>query len=114
MKRIDNSNKNARKEPPARTPEEQENRNICYANDLAEKQLRNGTASSQTINYFLQKGSVKEKYERVILEKEIELLTAKTEAIKSQKRVEELYSSALRAMRSYNGEEPNDEEDENF
>ena len=113
MKRIDNSNKTTRKLPPARTSSEQENRMISYANDLAEKQLREGSASPSIIAHFLKAGSPKEKYEREILEKEIELLNAKTESIKSQKKVEELYESALKAMRSYNGDDSDDEENEN-
>lgn len=113
MKETKNSNTTGRTEPPARTPEEQESRNVQYANALAEKQLKEGSASSQVISHFLKVGSTRERYERIILEKEIELLNAKTEAIKSQKRVEELYASALEAMRSYNGEDvSNDEEDE--
>jgi len=94
-----------RKRPPARTPESRENQMISLAIDLAEKQLEKGTASSQVITHYLKLGSTKEKIEKEILEKQKELITAKTEAIQSAKRVEELYMEALSAMRSYSGGE---------
>ena len=43
------------------------------------------------------------------LEQENQLLRAKTEAIQSQKRVEELYAEALNAMRDYSGKGNPDE-----
>lgn len=94
---------------PALTPEARENQMIALAVDLAEKQLMEGTASSQVITHFLKLATSRERLEREKLEKENELLRAKTEAIESAKRVEELYSDALRAMKSYRGEE-NDED----
>lgn len=94
---------------PALTPEARENQMIALAVDLAEKQLLEGTASSQVITHFLKLATSRERLEREKLEKENELLRAKTEAIESAKRVEELYSDALRAMRSYRGE--TDDED---
>jgi peptidoglycan hydrolase CwlO-like protein len=45
------------------------------------------------------------------LRKENELLAARVEAMASAKRVEELYETALNAMRSYAGYEPMVEED---
>lgn len=88
---------------PAITPEGRENQMISLAVDLAEKQLREGTASSQVITHYLKLGSTKEKIEKEILEKQKQLIEAKTEAIQSQKNVEELYIKALEAMKSYNG-----------
>ena len=55
-----------------------------------------------------------ERIEKEILERQKDLITAKTESIKSQKRVEELYSEALKAMRTYagaGGQEDYDDED---
>lgn len=54
--------------------------------------------------HFIKAGSPTAKLERQILEKQKELLVAKTSAIESQKRVEELYSNALSAMRAYSGD----------
>lgn len=76
---------------------------ISLAVDLAEKQLIDGTASSQVISHFLKLGSTKERLEKVKLERENELLTARTESIQSAKKVEELYTNALNAMRTYAG-----------
>ena len=86
---------------PALTPEARENQLISLAVDLAEKQLQEGTASSQVITHYLKLGSTKERLEKEKLAEENKLLKAKTEAIQSQKRVEELYSEALDAMRRY-------------
>lgn len=97
---------------PALTPEARENQMISYAVDLAEKQLREGTASSQVITHYLKLGSTKEKIEKEILEKQKELISAKTEALKSAKRIEELYTNAIKAMRSYSGQNNSDGDDD--
>ena len=86
---------------PATTPEARENQLIALAIDVAEEQLRNRTASSQVITHYLKLGSTKERLGKEILERQKELITAKTEALQSAKRMEELYASALEAMREY-------------
>ena len=91
------------KSRPGLTPESRENQLIALAIDLAEKQLREGSASSQVISHFLKLGSTNNMLEKAILEKQTALLTAKTESIKSGKVVEELYTNALAAMRKYSG-----------
>jgi hypothetical protein len=72
--------------------------------DLAEKQIHEGTASSQVITHFLKLGSTRERLEQDRLRRENELLQAKVESMASAKRVEELYAAALDAMRSYAGQ----------
>lgn len=99
-----------RKIRPALTPEARENQMISLAVDLAERQLQEGTASSQVITHYLKLGSMKERLEREKLEEENKLLRAKTEALQSQKRIEELYASAISAMRKYSGQGDPDEE----
>lgn len=96
------------KSRPGLTPESRENQLISLAIDLAEKQLREGSASSQVITHFLKLGSTNNMLEKAILEKQTALLTAKTESIKSGKVVEELYKSALEAMRRYSGNSSSD------
>lgn len=91
--------------PPARTDEERENQLISLAIDRAEQQLRDGTASSQVITHYLKLGSSKERLEKEMLKQEVALKQAKTEALQSAKKVEELYSKALSAFREYNGVE---------
>jgi len=94
-----------RRQAPATTPEARENQLIALAVDLAEKQLAAGTASSQVITHYLKLGSTKETLEKDKLKSENELLKAKTDAFKSAKSVEELYSQALDAMRKYSGQD---------
>lgn len=97
-----------RKLRPAMSPEARENQLISLAVDLAEEQLRNGTASSQVITHYLKLGSTKERLEKEMMEEQKKLLVAKTEAIESAKRVEELYSQALNAMKTYGGQNSNE------
>ena len=98
-----------RKIRPALTPEARENQLISLATDLVEKRLREGTASSQETTHFLKLASTKARLEKEILEKQAELITAKTETLKSQKRVEELYTEAMKAFRNYSGQgDPNE------
>ena len=107
--KVSNSSGSPRKMRPALTPEARENQLISLAVDLAEKQLQEGTASSQVITHYLKLGSTKERIEKEILEKQKELIIAKTEAMQSAKRVEELYSNALDAMRRYSGNSNEDD-----
>jgi len=93
-----------RRRPPATTPEARENQLISLAVDLAEKQLLEGTASSQVISHYLKLGSTKERIEKEILEQQKLLIQAKTDSLKSAKKVEELYTNALNAMRTYSGQ----------
>jgi hypothetical protein len=93
----------SRKRRPATTPEARENQLISMAYDLVEQRLLDGTATSQETVHFLRLGSTKERIEKEILERQKELITAKTEALQSAKHVEELYANALEAMRKYSG-----------
>lgn len=76
---------------------------IELADRLAERQLREGTASAQVITHFLKLGSSRERLEQEKLTLETELVKAKTEAIAGQQRQEELFSEAIKAMRAYQG-----------
>lgn len=97
--------------PPAQTPEGREHQLIAKAYDLAEKQIDDGTASSQVITHFLKAGAEREKLERAKIQKETVLLQARIEGAASQARVEELYGKALNAMRAYAGQDPEEEDD---
>ena len=97
------SSEPARKMRPALTPEARENQMISLAVDLAEKQLMEGTASAQVITHYLKLGATTARLEKEKLERENELLRAKTEALESAKHVEELYTNAINAMRNYSG-----------
>jgi len=90
---------------PATTDEGRESQLVSLAIDLAEKQLSEGTASSQVITHYLKLGSTREKLEQERLHRENVLLDSKVEMLASAKKVEELYAQALNAMRSYVGRE---------
>lgn len=116
MKKIKmESQPTANRMRPALTPEARENQMIALAIDLAEKQLMEGTASSQVITHYLKLGSTKERLEKEMMEKQKELIEAKTKNLQSAERIEALYTEAMNAMREYNGsnvqtEEPEDDE----
>lgn len=97
------SSNNSRKMRPALTPEARENQLISLAMDLAEEQLRNGTASSQVITEFLKRGSEKARLENDKLKEENQLLRARTEALGDAKEMKIMYEEALKAMRLYAG-----------
>lgn len=99
---------------PALTAEARENQMISLAVDLAEKQLREGTASSQVITHYLKLGSSREKIEQEIKAKEKELLVAKTDNIKKNINQEQLLEKALKAMRRYSGNDENDIKDDEY
>lgn len=102
------------KSRPADTQEARETQLISLAYDLAEQHLRDGTATSQEITHFLKLGSTKERVEKEILTLQKELIVAKTDALKSQRRSEELFANAIEAFRSYappNGAEVVDDEE---
>ncbi len=87
----------------ARSAEAREKEVIAAAYDLAEKQIREGTASSQVISHFLKLGSTRDRLEKELLEEKKKLMAAKTEAIESEKELKALYKDALDAMRTYAG-----------
>lgn len=83
------------------TPEDKEQELISLAVQLAEDRLRDGTASSQIIVHYLKLATIRAGLENQILEGQKELISAKTESLKSAKRMEELYEKALKAMKDY-------------
>lgn len=99
----------SRRMRPALTPEAKENQCISLAYDLVQQRLMNGTASSQETTHFLKLATTKAMLEKEILEKQKELITAKTEALHSAKNMEEAYKEALKAMRNYSGQGDQDD-----
>ena len=99
---------------PALTPETRENQLIAMAMDLVEQRLADGTASSQETTHFLKLGSPKARIEKEKLEREVELLRAKTEALESEKNMAEMYTRAIKAMQRYGGHGGDDEEYEDY
>lgn len=110
MKKTNKNNSPSKKIRPVLTPEARENQMIGLAIDLAEKQLLEGTASSQVITHFLKLASSKEKIEKEILKKQKELIEAKTESLKSAQSFEEMCKEAIAAMSGYSGNNQNEDE----
>ena len=86
---------------PAITPEAREQQLISLAVNLAEKQLRDGTASSQVITHYLRLGTERERYELERLRADVELSRAKRDSYESSKLKEEMYAKAIAAMKDY-------------
>lgn len=92
-------------QPPGLTLESRENQLIALATNLAEKQLRDGTASSQVIYHYLKLGSTRERLEQERLRNENKLAQAKTDAIELQKQQEIDMKAAMEAFRVYSGQD---------
>lgn len=113
MGKVAKSATGAKRGRTAMSPEARENQMIALAMDAAEQQLRDGTASSQVITHFLKLASSTERLEKRIKEQQANMLEAKTSQLKSMANQEEMYTEAIKAMRTYQGyrEEEYDEED---
>lgn len=98
--------------PPARTPEQQENRMISLAIELAEKQLMDGTASPTIINHYLKLATTKEQHELEKVKLENQLLKARTDQISSQAKSEAMYKEAIEAFKLYSGNATEEEYDD--
>lgn len=98
---------------PATTPEGRQNQLISLAVDLVEKRLRDGSATSQETTHFLKLANRESELKNQLLEMQIELSKAKTEAIRSEKHREELFTEAIAAMKRYSGN-GGDESDEEY
>lgn len=101
-----------RKRSRAMSPEEQENMCIGLAYEVAEQRLRDGTATAAEVVHFLKMGSMRERYERELMESKKALEAAKTEAYASSKTSEELLREAMQAFSVYSGKDSGDDYNE--
>lgn len=111
---VTDSSDRPKKRRPALTPEARESQMISYAIDLAEKQLIEGTASSQVITHYLKLGTTRERIEKEILEKQAKLIDAKVEDIQSRKSSNEKFDEAIRAFKRYSGQADEREDDDDY
>lgn len=97
---------------PAQSIEGRENQMINKAIDLVEKQIEDGTASSQVLTHYLKLGTTREKLEQEKLRRQNILLEAQNNQIQSASRMEELAANALNAFKGYAGivDEPGDDD----
>lgn len=94
-----------RRQRRPRTAEARERVMIGLAIDLAERQIRDGTASAQVITHYLKLGTSREKLEQEKLREESALRRARTREIETSRNIETLYENAIAAMRRYGGRE---------
>jgi hypothetical protein len=100
--------------PRARTPEAREQQLVALSYDLAEKQIIEGTVSSQVLTHFLKIGSSREKAELEKLKQETILTEAKVKDLANVEDMKKLYSEAMDAMRGYSGQEIGYDENQNI
>lgn len=93
----------APRQQPATDPAAREQQMIGYADALAEKQLREGTASSQVMVHFLKLGTAREQLEREKLHQENLRMQAQIAALNSQKRSEDMMERVMDAIQRYGG-----------
>ena len=67
------------------------------------RMMRPALTPEAVITHYLKLGSTKERIEKEILEKQKELIEAKTQNLKSIENSEKLYADALKAFRGYSG-----------
>lgn len=113
---MDNNTENTKKtlkkkKRQALTSEARELELEALANDLAEKKLKEGTASSQLILHYLKQRSERKKNEQdfEMKQEQIELMKAKRGAIEKSQGIEELFKDAMAAFKRYSGNK--DDED---
>lgn len=95
--------KRSQNRPPARTMEERETLLMSYAMDLAEKQLLEGTASSQTLNHFLQMADTTRDLRTERIRQQTNLYAMKVDAIKNSQQNDEKAANAVAALKRYSG-----------
>ena len=112
VRRVSGSDPEPTPRRVATTPEGREKQLINLAVDLAERQLREGTASAQVISHYLKASSTREQVELERLRGDVRLQEAKIEQMATVARVEDLYNDAIAVMRNYQGDFSSHREDD--
>lgn len=99
---IEMTSKQPREAKPAFDPDAREKQLVSLAVDLAEKQLRDGTASAAVMTHYLKLATKRETLEREILERQSTLIEAKSSAIATAKINENSAKDAMDALKNYN------------
>lgn len=107
-RRIDAGGNSKPQRPPAVTPEARELELQSLAFDLAEKQLRDGTASAQVQVHFLKANSERDRLEKERLRQDNLLAEARIQQIHSTTTQESLLKAAMAAFSEYRGDEVQD------
>lgn len=101
---IDDEHTAPRRRSPARTPEERESLLISKSLDLIERQIDDGTASSQILSIYAKYGSERERLERQRLAAENEVLRKKVETMQDALDMKNLMQEALAKFKGYSGD----------
>lgn len=112
-KETETLDKPVRKRRKARTAWERDSQMIRLAVDKVEERMLNGTASSQEYVHYLRLAANREceQLEKEKKELELELIKAKTDALKASGANNELYSMAIRALGVYRGDDHEEDSD---
>lgn len=102
----------SKKSPPASSPRARENQIVNLAYDEAEKRIRDGSATSQLLTFFLKLGTMREQMELEKMRSDLRLADAKIKQIEEQKDIKELYQKAIEAQKRYRGESFYEEEED--
>lgn len=92
---------NERTTRPAMDPDSREKQLIDLAVNLAERQLRDGTAPPSVVQHFLRLGSSREVKEQEILSHKAKLTQAQADEIDRKKKSEILAQEVMDSMRRY-------------
>lgn len=81
---------------------------IALAYRLAKQQLRDGTASASTLNYFLNRNNSDSDVNRRLKEKQIDYTDTKIKSVESIETEADIYQEAINAFRGYQGRSHDD------
>ena len=95
--------------PLAETPEDRNQQMISYADELAEKQLREGTASAMVITHYLKMGTAEHQLQLRKLENESLRLQAQVAEMESRARADDMMAEVLSAVKRYAGVDDDDD-----
>lgn len=84
-------------------PSAREQHMISLAVALAEKQLREGTASAQVISHYLKLAASQTNVDLQLAEQQLALLRAKTASVEADNSEKKDYAAVIEALRRYNG-----------
>lgn len=93
-----------RRQSTAKTPEAREQELIALATNMAEQQLRDGTAPAPLVNMLVRSGQKRSRLEEQQKEEEIKLLRARVAELERASQTDEKLDKVLNAMRKYKGE----------
>lgn len=111
---VDDERPAPRRRSPARTPEERESILTAKALNLIEKQIDDGSASSQLLSIYAKYGSERERLERERLAADNDVLRKKLETMEAAIDVKNLMDEALSAFKGYSGQKIDDDDEDDY